>query len=433
MSRLWNTAHQDQSELDSKIHRFLTAKDVDLDNELIVFDIQASKAHAQGLNQIGIFSDEECERVIQTLAELEALVLKKEFTVTYEYEDCHSAIEMYLTQQLGDLGKKIHTGRSRNDQVLVATRLYSKAKLKKLMDINATIAVQLLAKAKHYQTTPMPGYTHLQRAVVSSWGMWFAAFLESFIDNIDYANKILNWIDANPLGTAAGYGVNLPLDRELTTQALDFDRLQINPIYAQNSRGKFELSVLSCFKQSMLDARKLAWDLSLFTMSELDFVSLPDAYTTGSSIMPNKRNPDVVELIRASYSRIQADYQQLENLLALPSGYHRDLQFTKEPLMNGITSSLACLDLLPALLQDLTVNKEQSVGAIEKAMFKTDMSIDYAAQGVPFRDAYMKLKSGDEELLKGYSAEVSIEKRVSPGACGDLMLDVLEGRLKSFL
>ncbi len=428
MSKLWTNKTASDSKLEQKIHAFLAAKDIELDKELICFDIEASQAHANALASIGVLKGDENSKIQQSLNGLLQKIKDKQFELTDKFEDCHSAIEFYLINELGDLGKKIHTGRSRNDQVLVATRLYSKQKIIQLIELNKNIASTLLAKAQEYQFTAMPGYTHLQQAVVSSWGMWFAAFAESFIDNIDYAKKILHWIDANPLGTAAGYGVNLPLNRDLTTQQLGFSRLQINPIYAQNSRGKFELSVLSCFKQSMLDARKFAWDLSLFSMTELDFIKQSDVFTTGSSIMPNKRNPDVVELIRASYAKIQAAYQEVENLLSLPTGYHRDLQFSKRPLIEGISEALSCLDLLPELINDLTVNQEQAEQQITPDMYKTDLSIEYALKGVPFREAYLEIKNNTMDL-SGYTPDKSIQNRTSPGACANLMLDELEKRL----
>nr|WP_251359664.1 argininosuccinate lyase [Kangiella sp. TOML190] len=428
MNRLWSNSSTQSSPLEQKIHQFLAAQDIELDKDIIVYDIQASKAHANGLASIEILSSDENQQIQQCLDELLNKVIEQEFELSQEFEDCHSAIEFYLTEQLGDLGKKIHTGRSRNDQVLVATRLYCKDKLQQLVEINKAIATALLVKAGQHQFDAMPGYTHLQQAVVSSWGMWFAAFAESYIDNIDHAKKITHWIDANPLGSAAGYGVNLPLDRTLTSHELQFSRLQINPIYCQNSRGKFELEVLSSFKQSLLDARKLAWDLSLFSMAELNFIAQSDSYTTGSSIMPNKRNPDVLELIRASYAKLQAAYAELENLLSLPSGYHRDLQFSKKPLIQGVSEAFACLELLPALIEDLTIHSENSKKHISADMFMTDLSIEYAAQGIPFREAYLNIKQNDIDL-SNYTPEQSLKARNSPGACADLMLEQLQQRL----
>lgn len=276
---------------------------------------------------------------------------------------------------------------------------------------------------------PMPGYTHLQRAVPSSVGMWFAAFAEAFIDNAVHAASVRGWLDTNPLGTAAGYGVNLPLDRDGVTDELGFARLQISPIYAQNSRGKFEIAVLGSYTQALLDVRRLAWDLSLFTTAEFDFVRLSDEFTTGSSIMPNKRNPDVVELLRAAYGTVSGARAELESVLSLPSGYHRDLQNTKPPLIRATRRTLQALALVPLLLRDLQFNEEKMTDAISPDMFATDIAIENTADGMPFRDAY-RIAATDLEAREGRTAAVSIEERTSPGGAARPMLDELERRLR---
>ncbi|KAG1450565.1 hypothetical protein G6F57_016372 [Rhizopus arrhizus] len=270
-----------------------------------------------------------------------------------QYEDGHSAIEARLTERLGDAGRKIHTGRSRNDQILVATRLWLKEKLQRVARISAEVAKVALDRAQAEKDLPIPGYTHIQRAVVSSAGMWWAGWAEAFIDNATRARDTFALVDANPLGTAAGYGVNLPLDREHTTAALGFARMQISPIYAQLSRGKFELAALEALGGATLDLRRIAWDLSLFTSAEFGFVALPAQYTTGSSIMPNKRNPDVIELMRATHASVAAARTEIEQLLSLPSGYHRDLQSSKGAIFHGFGRGLSALELLPALLANL--------------------------------------------------------------------------------
>ena len=275
---------------------------------------------------------------------------------------------------------------------------------------------------------PMPGYTHLQRAVVSSTAMWFAGFAEAYIDDARRARDTLAWIDANPLGTAAGYGVNLALDRDHTTLALGFARLQVSPVYAQLSRGKFELGALDALAAAMLDLRRLAWDLSLFTTSEYGFVDLPAQYTTGSSIMPNKRNPDVIELMRASYASVAAARTEIEQLLSLPSGYQRDLQFSKGAIVHGFGRGLAALELLPGLLAHLTWNAARMRAAIEPSMYATDVAIEQAAAGVPFREAYRQAAAAASEAGQGRTPEASLAARVSPGAAADLRLDLLEAR-----
>jgi argininosuccinate lyase len=343
------------------------------------------------------------------------------------FEDGHSAIEARLTARLGDSGKKVHTGRSRNDQILVATRLWLKERLTALVEHCRATARVCLDRAAH-DTLPLPGYTHLQRAVVSSTAMWFAGFAEAFIDNTRRAADTLAWIDTNPLGTAAGYGVNLALDRAHTTQALGFARLQVSPIYAQLSRGKFELAALDALGTALLDLRRLAWDLSLFTTAEYAFVALPTEYTTGSSIMPNKRNPDVVELMRASYAAVAAARVEIEQLLSLPSGYQRDLQFSKGSIVHGFGRGLAALELLPDMLARLTWNEAAMRAAIDPAMYATDVAVEAAVAGVPFREAYRQAAESAGQAGQGRTPESSLAARVSPGGGAALGLDELERR-----
>ena len=275
------------------------------------------------------------------------------FKLTSKYEDCHSAIEDFLTKELGSVGKKIHTGRSRNDQVMVAMRLYTRKKLDEIQLINLKVAKAFLKKSEKHSSDPMPGYTHLQRAMPSSWGLWFAAFAESFLDNADLLSNTKSWLNVNPLGTAAGYGVNLPIKRDISTKELNFKRKQLNSLYVQNSRGKFELELIGALKQPMLDIRKFSWDVSLFLSQEFNLLSLPPIYSTGSSIMPNKSNPDVIEIMRANYSMLAGHYSELENLISLPSGYHRDLQLTKRSLIHSVHCVLKTMNLLPDLVLSL--------------------------------------------------------------------------------
>ena len=291
------------------------------------------------------------------------------------FEDGHSAIEARLTERLGDTGRRIHTGRSRNDQVLVATRLWLKERLQDLQACCHAVATVALRRAGAEALLPLPGYTHLQRAMVSSAGMWWSGWAEAFIDNAVRARDTLAWIDANPLGTAAGYGVNLPLDRAHATSALGFARTQSAATYAQLSRGKFELAAIEALGSATLDLRRIAWDLSLFTSAEFAFVALPARYTTGSSIMPNKRNPDVVELMRATHASVAAARSEIEQLLSLPSGYHRDLQFSKGAIFHAFGRGLGALELLPDLLRNL----EWQPGAMRAALeFRRALEIEGA-------------------------------------------------------
>ena len=421
---LWQ---KDGVSVDSEIQKFLAGDDVLLDREFIAYDIRASQAHAEGLQRIGILTQQELDAIARELAALAADVQQGDFVLDERWEDMHSAIEDRLTERLGDAGKKIHTGRSRNDQVLVATRLWLKDQLGDVASLCIDVARIALTRAQAEHDLPMPGYTHLQRAVVSSAGMWWAGWVEAFIDNARRARSTREWLDANPLGTAAGYGVNLPLDRDHTTAALDFARMQVSPLYAQLSRGKFELAALESLGSAMLDLRRIAWDLSLFTTAEFGFVTLPSQYTTGSSIMPNKRNPDVVELMRAAYASVAAAKMEIEQLMSLPSGYHRDLQFGKGGLVHGFLRGLGALRLLPALLQALEWKPERMRAAIEPSMYATDLAVDLARQGLPFRDAYRE--AADPARWAEGDAAQSLAARVSPGAAGDALTNVLSARI----
>lgn len=415
--------------VDARIQRFLAGEDVILDREFLRYDIRASRAHAQGLQRIGLLTDAELAGIERELAALDAAIVAGEFVLDERFEDCHSAIEAWLIERLGDAGKKIHTGRSRNDQILVATRLWLKDQLARVTALAQEVAEVSLARAEAEAMLALPGYTHIQRAMVSSCGMWWAAWAEAFIDDAQRARDTLALIDANPLGSAAGYGINLPLDRDYTTAALGFGRLQVAATYAQLSRGKFELAAVEALGSATLDLRRLAWDLSQFTSAEYGFVALPAEYTTGSSIMPNKRNPDVVELMRAVHASVAAARTELEQLLSLPSGYHRDLQFTKGAIVHAFARGLGALELLPDLLRNLEWRSERMQAALEPSMYATDLAVDLARQGVPFRDAYREA-ANPARWAEG-DPQASLQARVSPGAAANLCLDALRARLDS--
>ncbi|MFA6984800.1 MAG: argininosuccinate lyase [Arenimonas sp.] len=416
--------------VDERIQRFLAGQDIVHDRDLFAFDIQASQAHAEGLANIGILDQAELSALQRELSALADDWRAGRFELDARYEDCHSAIEARLIERLGDTGRKIHTGRSRNDQVLVASRLHLRDALEQLQGHCRAIAEVALTRAAGDAQLPMPGYTHLQRAMVSSAGMWWSGWAEAFIDDRQLAKDSARWVDANPLGSASGYGVNLPLDRDYTTQALGFSRLQVAATYAQLSRGKFELQALSALSQALLDLRRLAWDLSLFASAEFGFISLPAEYTTGSSLMPNKRNPDLIELLRASYAVAAGARSEIEQLLSLPSGYHRDLQLSKAPLLRAFSHGLDALALVPDLLARMQWRPDAMRAAIEPGMFATDKAIELAAQGVPFREAY---RQAAESPLPSFGADpdASLRARVSPGSGALLGLDVLRARLEA--
>ncbi len=413
---------------DAVVQRFLSGDDVVLDRQLFVFDIRATRAHAHGLARIGVLSADEAEALDAALAELLSEFEAGRFVLEPPLEDGHSAIEAFLTERLGETGRKIHTGRSRNDQVQVALRLYLKDRLAALEDLCRGSAAAFLDRAEQGRELPMPGYTHLQRAVPSSIGLWLAGFAEAFIDNRDLARATHAWIDTCPLGTAAGYGVNLGLDRAAVAAELGFARLQVNPLYVQNSRGRFELQALCALAQCTLELRRFAWDLSLYATEQFGFVSLPGRYVTGSSIMPNKANPDAVELLRARHGLIQGALTELQAALSLPSGYHRDLQVTKEPVIRAFEGGLQALALLPELVGDFRWHPEAMRAAIDNSMYATDVAIESALAGRAFRDAYREALAELEGQPR--TPEQSLAARISPGGCADLRLEELRRRLE---
>jgi argininosuccinate lyase len=353
-----------------------------------------------------------------------------DFVLDEKFEDGHSAIESFLKDHAGEVGARVHTGRSRNDQVAVATRLFMIERVREISRLCQAIAQACLDKALTHADVPMPGYTHLQRAVPSSIGLWMGAFAEAFTDNLVFSTSMLEILDASPLGTAAGYGVNLPLDRDGVARELEFSRLQVNPLAAQNSRGKFELMSLQAALHSLQDIRRLAWDLSLFTTTEFDFIRLPEMYTTGSSIMPNKSNPDVVELLRGRAATLEGAITEIQATLSLPSGYQRDLQLTKAPVIRGLQIASQALSIVPALIAGMEFNREKMREAITPEMFATDIALEKSAEGMPFRQAYQVAKQQLEDMPIRDVAE-SLAQRTSPGGCGDLQLDRIQSRLDS--
>ncbi len=424
---LWQTDTYET--VDKTIMDFMAGEDIVLDRELFPFDIRATAAHVRGLERIKILSGGDSETLCALLDELLVQFSTGRFKLDERFEDGHSAIEAFLTEHAGELGGKVHTGRSRNDQVAVATRLFLKDCLRRLFELTGRIASACLDQAGQYSNVPMPGYTHLQRAVPSSIGLWMGSFAEAFTDNLAFTRSVYDLIDCSPLGTAAGYGVNLPLDRDGVAADLGFKRVQLNPMYTQNSRGKFEIMALQSALHCMQDVRRLAWDLSLFSTHEFDFIELPEQYSTGSSIMPNKSNPDVIELLRGRAATPAAAIAEIQAILSLPSGYQRDLQLSKAPLIRGMRASLQALAIVPALVAGLKFKQQNMLNAISVEMFATDLVTEQAAAGVPFRDAYRAAKQKLDQIEKPDVA-ASLSLRTSPGACGNLQLDRISQRLQ---
>jgi len=419
---------KNDTSLDEELLRFMVGDDLQWDAVLLPYDIRATIAHVRGLSQIAVLRPDEAISLVSALESLGDDVASGEFVLDERFEDGHSAIEDALVARLGDPGKRVHLGRSRNDQVLVATRLYMKDVLSRIREHTHSAAEAALDRAKSQEMTPMPGYTHLQRAVPSTVGLWMASYAESFLDDVSLLDATIEWMDACPLGTAAGYGVNLPLPREAVAGELGFSRIQINPMYAQASRGKFEVQALTAVWQVMQDLRRLGWDLTLFASAEYGFVSLPAEATTGSSIMPNKRNPDVAELLRAGAGVVAGAIAEIQNVTSLPSGYHRDLQLTKAPLIRAMQSALQACAIAPRVISGLIVHADRMRAAIDPALGATDKAVELAVAGTPFRDAY-RIVGESLRDLSSIDAEKSVRSRVSPGACGDLRLGHLARRL----
>jgi len=422
--RLWDKGGVTDAEMMS----YTARDDWQLDQRLLAHDLRATVAHVGGLQRIGVLGAEERDALVTALAELTTELENGQLRLGPDDEDGHSAIEARLVDKLGAVGKKVHTGRSRNDQVLVALRLYERDALDAMADAARQAALALLDLAEREADTPLPGYTHLQRAVPSSVGLWLGSMAESLADGIDMIAAVRGLVDRCPLGGAAGYGVNLPLDRAGVARELGFAAVAVNPVASQASRGVVEVQLLTTAWQLMAAVRRLAWDLSLFNTREFGFVTLAPELTTGSSIMPNKRNPDLVELMRAACGVVQGAIAEIMSMVSLPSGYHRDGQLTKAPLMRAIDETLATLGLVPRLVAGITLDKARMRAAITPECFATDRAVELTAEGVPFREAYQRVAAELADLEAG-DPERSLAERVSPGAPGALQLDELRQRL----
>jgi argininosuccinate lyase len=374
------------------VDKFTVGKDREYDIFLAQYDCQASIAHAKMLAKIGLISISESEQLCKVLEELKIAAETGNFTIEDEFEDMHSKIEHVLIKKLGDLGKKIHTARSRNDQVLVAMHLYLKKELGEIKTQVIALFDLLLELAEKYQNNLLPGYTHLQVAMPSSVGMWLSAYAENLIDDLYFWEAAYKIADQNPLGSAAGYGSAFPIDRELTTELLGFDQLKINSLAAQMSRGKLEKSTSIAFSSIGNSLAKLSMDICLYMGQDFNFISFPKNLTTGSSIMPHKKNPDLFELVRGKCNNLQALPNQLALLTSnLPSGYHRDLQLAKGPVIGAVQELKACMDILLFSLPQLEVTQNITDQKKYDYLFSVDTLNTEVIAGKPFRDAYREL------------------------------------------
>jgi len=383
--KLWEKNYK----FNEQIEKYTVGNDYMLDQKLVKYDCLASIVHSKMLNKIGILNINECNKLIKVLNKIIELNGKAAFEISQEDEDCHTAIENHLTKKLGDLGKKIHTARSRNDQVLAALRLYYKDELNECTKAVDTLVKDIKEFTKKYGKIKLPGYTHSRKAMPSSVEMWANSFIDSMKDNLKIIDLSLELIDQSPLGTGAGYGIPLEIDREITAKLLGFKKLQENPIYTANSRGKFESTMLHALSQIMFDLNKIASDLIIFSMPEFGYFELPREFCTGSSIMPQKRNPDVLELLRAKYHIVVSYEFQIKNIISnLLSGYNRDLQLTKEPTMKGLQITKESLSVIRLIFKNLKVNKENCNKALTDDIYATNKLYQSVKEGVPFRDAY---------------------------------------------
>lgn len=388
MGKLW----QKNWKLNEFIESFETKEDLLLDQKLIKYDVLGSIAHAKMLHNIGIITAEELEQLKIGLKEILKLDKEGRFKLKYGDEDIHTKIENYLTEKYGQVGKKIHTARSRNDQVLTALRLFTKAELGKIQKHLLALIQTFHNFSKQYGSFPMPGYTHMQKAMPSSVALWSGSFKDSLLDDLILVNSTFKLTNQSPLGSAAGYGVSIQLNKQLTAQILGFDKVQENPLYCQNSRGKIEAAVLASLISVLSTINKFATDVLLFTTSEFSYFKVSDALTTGSSIMPQKKNIDIAELLRSKVHLVLGNYTQIVSLSSnLISGYNRDLQDSKKPLIESLEITLDCLKVTKILLNNIAPNKDKLESSMTSDLYATEKALNLVLKGVAFRDAYKKI------------------------------------------
>ena len=407
--------------VDEQIEQFTVGNDREIDIHIAKYDVQASIAHAKMLASIGILTSDELEQLLEGLEELEKQIAAGTFTIEAKFEDVHSKIEFELTQKYGDVGKKIHTARSRNDQVLVALHLYYKENLKEIKELTKNFFETLLSLAETYKDQLLPGYTHLQVAMPSSFGLWLSAYAEVLIDDVYLLNAAVRTVDQNPLGSAAGYGSSFPINRELTTKELNFETMKYNVVAAQMSRGKNERTIaasLGCLANTL---SRFAMDICLYMSQNFDFIIFPNELTTGSSIMPHKKNPDVFELIRGKSNKIQA--LQTEMILItnnLPSGYHRDFQLLKENMIAAIEEMKSILSIFNYSIQQMKVRSIDLHDEKYQYLFTVDSINNLVVEGMSFREAYQQI--GAEVQNEIYKPDTS-KKHSHTGSIHNLCLE----------
>jgi argininosuccinate lyase len=413
---------------DKKIEQFTVGNDRELDLYLVKYDVMASMAHAKMLAKVKLITQEEGELLVEELGKIQESVAAGTFVIEEDFEDMHSKIEYLLTEKLGEVGKKIHTARSRNDQVLVAMQLYLRTEINNINTLSKALFEVLMDLAEKHKQVLLPGYTHLQIAMPSSFGLWFSAYAEGLIDDVLLLQTAYKIADQNPLGSAAGYGSSFPIDRTFTTQELKFKTMKYNVVAAQMGRGKVEKTAAAGIASLASTLSKLAMDITLYMSQNFGFVSFPDELTTGSSIMPHKKNPDVFELIRAKCNWLQTVPSQLMSITNnLPSGYHRDLQLVKGQIIKAIEDIKDCLEILTFSLQHIEVKEDILKDIKYNYLFSVDTLNEMVIGGMPFRDAY---KAMANEIANENFTPKTDATHTHEGSIGNLCLDEIREKMK---
>jgi argininosuccinate lyase len=425
--KLWDKG----TTVNKKIEDFTIGRDRELDVELAPFDILGTMAHITMLQKVGLLTREELEQLLPELKRLYQTTQNEGFTIEEGVEDVHSQVEMLLTAALGDVGKKVHSGRSRNDQVLLDLKLYARHRILQVTEVVADLFSALQKRSEAHKDDLMPGYTHLQVAMPSSFGLWFGAYAESLADDMHLLLAAYRIVNQNPLGAAAGYGSSFPLDRQETTRLLGFEEMSYNVVYAQMGRGKMERSVAMAMATVAATVSKLAMDACLYMSQNFSFISLPDELTTGSSIMPHKKNPDVFELIRAKCNKLQALPQQIMMITSnLPSGYFRDLQITKEVFLPAFDELISCLELTTFAIENMTVKQDLMKDPLYKLAFSVEEVNARVLAGVPFREAY---KQVGQEIEKGIFEVPAQLNHTHEGSLGNLCNTEIQQKMNSIM
>lgn len=428
--KLWQKDSTSVSEL---VEKFTVGRDKEFDILLAKYDVQGSIAHVTMLGEVGLMTKEEVAKAVEALQQIEQEINEGQFFIADDVEDVHSQVEFLLTQRIGDIGKKIHSGRSRNDQVAVDIKLYLRGEILNIKNEVTQLFDLLITQSENYKGNLLPGYTHLQIAMPSSFGLWFGAYAESLVDDLEMLAAVYTVTNKNPLGSGAGYGSSFPLNRSLTTQLLNFSTLNHNSVYAQMSRGKTEKIVamgLSCIAATL---SKISMDCCLYLNQNFGFISFPAELTTGSSIMPHKKNPDVFELIRAKCNRIQSTPNELTLLLNnLPSGYHRDLQLTKEILFPAIEELKACIQLARLMLSNIEVKDNILADEKYKYLFSVEAVNELVNQGIPFREAYQQVGNQIEKGEFNFDYSKGLH-HTHEGSIGNLQNDAIKGLMSEVI